>query len=188
MAKTQEEGLSFFRGVFHSLPRAALPTLPFCSSAAPETFGKEVELKAHLGVEVAVVDVLGVEVDHPAGDVRGQAHFLLPAEGGVFAGQQLFQAPAVHVLRAAQKGRGAFESLPTEAGTEAILPSQPRRPISRDPCHLQPAEEDGSCSSTRLANAPLGKAGLNYMLPHAEDKERNLAGQIRLFSLELLYF
>lgn len=57
-----------------------------------------------LGVEVPVVNVLGVQVDHPTGDVRSQIHFLLPAQTDVFAGQKLFQASAVHVLQT-EKGK-----------------------------------------------------------------------------------
>lgn len=43
----------------------------------------------YLRVQISVVDVLVVEVNHPSGDISGQVYFLSPAQRHIFPGQQL---------------------------------------------------------------------------------------------------
>lgn len=44
---------------------------------------------SYLGVEVSVVNVLVVQVDHASANITGQVHLLSPAQGNVFPAQKL---------------------------------------------------------------------------------------------------
>ncbi|TNN34787.1 hypothetical protein EYF80_055043 [Liparis tanakae] len=53
---------------------------------------------SYLGVQVPVVNVLVVQIDHSSADVTGQVHLLPPAQGRILPDEELLQTAAVHIL------------------------------------------------------------------------------------------
>lgn len=90
---------------------------------------------AYLGVEIPVVDVLRVQVDHPPCDVGSQVHLFLPAEGDILAGQELFQAPTVNVLQTEAKREAMEAMLGWNGGSATGSSNSPDRdePVSSAP-------------------------------------------------------
>lgn len=54
---------------------------------------------SYLRVEVSVVNVLVVQVDHSSAYITGQVHLLSPAQGNVFPGQKLLQTATIYILK-----------------------------------------------------------------------------------------
>ncbi len=54
---------------------------------------------SYLRVEVSVVNVLVVQVDHSSAYITGQVHLLSPAQGNIFPGQKLLQTATIYILK-----------------------------------------------------------------------------------------
>lgn len=67
---------------------------------------KSIQIKAnqfncvpHLRIEVSVINVFVMQVDHSSAYITGQVHLLSPAQGNIFPGQKLFQTATVYILK-----------------------------------------------------------------------------------------